>query len=101
MTSSRDILAPTLSNGRSYYFDVAVDDRNPGDKMLLMISVTEESRSVWTTSFYENDISTMSNFVAETLVLPNKAQPSDVVAVATLLYSIVSHSKEIKREENS
>lgn len=91
----------TLSDGKDHSFDVVVDDRNPGDKLLLMISVTEESESVWTTSFYEDDISTMSNFVAETLVLPNKAQTSDVVAVAALLYSIVSHSKEIKHEESS
>ena len=91
----------TLSDGKDHSFDVVVDDRNPGDKLLLMISVTEESGSVWTTSFYEDDISTMSSFVAETLLSPDEAQTSDVQSVAFLLYSILIHSKERKDETSS
>ena len=91
----------TLSDGKSHSFDVTVDDRNPCDKLLLMVAVTEEDGNVWTTSFYEDDVSTMSNFVAENLVSPNEAQSSDVVSVASLLRSIVSHSKEIKSEKSN
>lgn len=91
----------TLSDGRNHSFDVTVDDRNPCDKLLLMISVTEEDGSVWTTSFYENDIGTTSNFVAETLVHPCEVQTSDVVSVASLLYLIVSDAKRRKCETSS
>ena len=90
-----------LSDGKSHSFDVTVDDRNSGDKLLLMVAVTGEDGNIWTTSFYEDDVSTMSNFVAETLVSPNEAQSSDVVSVASLLHSIVSYSKEIKSEKSS
>lgn len=91
----------TLSDGKYHRFDVTVDDRNPCDKLLLMISVTETDGSVWTTSFYEDDISTTSNFVAETLVHPCKVQTSDVVSVASLLYLIVSDAKRRKCETSS
>lgn len=91
----------TLSDGKSHSFDVTVDDRNPGDKLLLMVAVTEESGSVWTTSFYEDNVDYMSSFVAETLVSPNEVQASDVVSVASLLHSIVSYSKGIKSEKSS
>lgn len=91
----------TLSDGRGHSFDVTVDDRNPCDKLLLMISVTETDGSVWTTSFYEDDIGTTSNFVAETLVHPCKVQTSDVVSVASLLYLIVSDAKRRKCETSS
>ena len=91
----------TLSDGKYHSFNVTVDDRNPCDKLLLMISVTETDGSVWTTSFYEDDISTTSNFVAETLVHPCKVQTSDVVSVASLLYLIVSDAKRRKCEASS
>lgn len=101
MTSSQDILTLVLSNSKSYHFDVVVDDRNPQDKLLLMITVTYDTDVTWTVSMYEGDISTMSSFVAETLMSPDKAQTSDVQSVASLLYSIVIYSKERKSETSS
>lgn len=101
MTSSQDILAPTLSNGRSYHFDVAVDDRNAQDKLLLMIAVTYDTEEVWTTSFYENEVDSMAKFVAETLMRPDEAQTSDVNYICSLLRSITSHSKRVKHENSS
>ena len=101
MTSSQDILTITLSNNKSYYFDVVVDDRNPQDKLLLMVTVTYNNESMWNVSMYEDDISTMSSFVAETLLSSDEAQTSDVQSVASLLYSIVIYSKERKNETNS
>lgn len=101
MTSSQDILTLTLSNNKSYHFDVVVDDRNPQDKLLLMITVTYDTDVTWTVSMYEDDISVMSSFVAETLMSPDKAQTSDVQSVASLLYSIVIYSKERKNETSS
>ena len=98
LTSSQDILTLTLSNNKSYHFDVAVDDRNPQDKLLLMVTVTYDNESMWTVSMYEDDISTMSSFVAETLLSPDESQTSDVQSVASLLYSIVIYSKERKNE---
>lgn len=101
MPQARDIMTLVLSDGKSHSFDVTVDDRNPCDKLLLMISVTEEDGNVWTTSLYEDDISTTSNFVAETLVFPSSVQTSDVVSVASLLYLIVSDAKRRKCETSS
>lgn len=50
---------------------------------------------------YEDDISTMSSFVAETLLSSDEAQTSDVQSVASLLYSIVIYSKERKNETSN
>ena len=90
-----------MSNNKSYHFDVVVDDRNPQDKLLLMITVTYDTDVTWTVSMYEDDISVMSSFVAETLMSPDEAQTSDVQSVASLLYSIVIYSKERKNETSS
>lgn len=101
MTSSQDILAPTLSNGRSYHFDVAVDDRNAQDKLLLMVTVTYDTAEAWTTSFYENEVDSMSKFIAKTIMHPDKVQTSDVNYICSLLRSITSYSKRVKHENSS